>query len=200
VKVFTNAESVELFLNGKSLGSKNFPADCEKVKEPWKGNAKPSLHLMWSVPYEPGELKAVATTGGQVVATDIERTAGAPAKIVATADRDVIDAGDRDLSFIKVSILDKDGNLCPNAGPELQFAVSGFAATLAAVDDGDPTNHESFQGTQHKAFHGLALAVLKSHMDATGDVTLTISSAGLDPASVTVHVVAPRTAVADRVM
>jgi beta-galactosidase len=143
------------------------------------------------VVYEPGELKAVARNGGRLVATDVVKTAGAPAAIAAMADRRTIDAGDRDLSYIKVSILDKDGNVCPDADPELQFAVSGDAATLAAVDDGDPTNHESFQGTQHKAFHGLALAILKSHLDATGAVTLKISAAGLEPATVTIHVTRP---------
>jgi beta-galactosidase len=189
VRVYTNADSVELFLNGKSLGAKNFPADCEQLADPKNGTLKPTLHLAWSVPYAPGELKAVATKGGQVVATDIEKTAGPQAKIVAVADRPQIEAGDHDLSFIKTSILDKDGNLCPDAAPELQFALTGDAATIAALDDGDPTNHEFFQGTQHKAFHGLALAVLKSHGDATGAVTLTISAPGLEPATVTIQVI-----------
>jgi beta-galactosidase len=201
VRVFTNADSVELFLNGKSLGSKNFPADCEQMVANAKNKTmKPSLHLAWSVPYEAGELKAVATKNGQVVATDVERTAGAPAKIVAVADRTEIESGDRDLSFIKVSILDKDGNLCPNAEPELQFAASGDAATIAGLDNGDPTNHEFFQGTQHKAFHGLALAILKSHEDATGPVTLKISGEGLEPATVSIQVVPAKSSVADRVM
>jgi beta-galactosidase len=204
VRVFTNADTVELFLNGKSLGAKNFPADCEHVavvdKKKNITTEKPSLHLAWSVPYAPGELKAVATKNGQVVATDIERTAGAPAKIVAVADRAEIESGDRDLSFIKISILDKDGNVCPNAEPELQFALTGGAATVAALDNGDPTNHEFFQGTQHKAFHGLALAILKSHGDATGPVALKISGVGLDPATVNIQVAPAKTKVADRVM
>jgi beta-galactosidase len=203
VRVFTNADTVELFLNGKSLGAKNFPADCEHMVVTGKNNTKsekPSLHLAWSVPYQAGELKAVGTKNGQAVATDVERTAGAPANIVAVADRTELEAGDRDLAFITVSILDKDGNLCPNAEPELQFALSGDAATIAGLDDGDPTNHEFFQGTQHKAFHGLALAILKSHEDATGPVTLKISAEGLDPATVNIRVVPAKTKVADRVM
>ena len=203
VRVITNADSVELFLNGKSLGVKNFPADCEQVvANAKKGTMKPSLHLAWSVPYAPGELKAVATKNGHVVATDIVKTTGAPARIVAVADRSVIGSGDRDLSFIKTSILDKDGNVCPDAGPELQFTVSGDAATIAGLDNGDPTNHEFFQGTQHKAFHGLALAILKSHGDATGEVTLKITGDGLKPATVTIHVTSKPVAgnMADRVM
>jgi beta-galactosidase len=192
VWVTTNADTVELFLNGKSLGAKNFPADCEQVLgNPKTGAMKPSLHLAWSVPYEAGELKAVGTKNGQVIATDIVKTTGAPASIAAVADRSVIASGERDLSFIKVSILDKDGNVCPDAGPELQFAVDGDAATIAGLDNGDPTNHEFFQGTQHKAFHGLALAILKSHEDATGKVTLKITGEGLEPATVTIRVAAP---------
>ena len=82
-----------------------------------------------------------------------------------------IEAGGRDLSFIKVSMVDKDGNVCPNAETELQFTVSGGAATIAGLDNGDPTNHEFFQGTQHKAFHGLALAILKAtRMHRRGDL------------------------------
>lgn len=191
VHVFTNADTVELFLNGQSLGVKHFPEDCEQVVADAKtGRMEPSLHLAWSVTYQPGELKAVATKDGKVVATDSVRTTSAPAKIVAEADRSTINSGDRDLSYIKASIVDKDGNVCPNADNELAFQVSGDAATLAALDNGDPTNHEAFQGTtQHKAFHGLALAILKSHGDATGNVTLTISGDGLAPATVTLHVV-----------
>ena len=217
VLVTTNADKVELFLNGKSLGAKNYPADCEQVPDirrpprqrPGTTPAptpagptpmKPSLHLAWSVPYEAGEIKAVATKGGRVVATDIERTAGSPAKIVAVADRSNIASGERDLSFIKISILDKDGNVCPDAGPELQFALSGSAASIAGLDDGDPTNHEFFQGTQHKAFHGLALAILKSHEDDTGNVTLKISSEGLEPATVKIKVVPGKLTIADKVM
>jgi hypothetical protein len=75
-----------------------------------------------------------------------------------------------------------------DAANELSFAVSGDAATLVALDNGDATNHEAFQGTAHKAFHGLALAILKSHGGATGDVTLKITGDGLEPATMTVHV------------
>ena len=201
VHVVTNADTVELFLNGKPLGAKHFPADCEQVvANAKKATMKPSLHLAWSVPYAPGELKAVATRDGRVVATDIVKTADAPAKIVAVADRRYIASGDHDLSYIKVTILDKNGTLCPNADPELQFTLSGGAATIAGLDNGDPTNHEFFQGTQHKAFHGLALAILKSHEDATGDVTLKITAPGLEPATVTVTVAPVKTSAADLVM
>ncbi len=195
VRVFTNADSVELFLNGKSLGAKNFPADCaqqtfqDTKKDKTVAVSKaPGLHLEWAVPYAAGELKAVATKGGQVVATDIVRTAGEPAKLALTADRDQIVASGQDLSFIKIAVLDKDGNVCPNADNLIKFSVTGDAATIAGLDNGDATNHEPFQGTQHKAYHGLALAVMKSKYGTTGTVTLTATAEGLPPAAATITV------------
>lgn len=184
VHIFTNGDSVELFLNGKSLGVKHNPADVED------GPGK-SLHLAWGVPYVSGELKAVASKDGKIVATDILHTAGAPAKIMLTPDRDKIAANGQDLSFIKVAVVDKDGSICPDADNEIKFSIDGATATLAGLDNGDPINHEAFQGTQHKAFHGLALAVLKSGYDATGAVTLTASIDGLPAAKTTVTVAAP---------
>lgn len=200
VWIYTNADSVELFLNGQSLGSKKFPADAELVDIPHqKGmpgmpiipdHKGPSLHLAWSVPYAPGALKAVAKKNGQVVATDELQTAGAPAQIRLTPDRTEIVANGQDLSFIKVTILDKDGNVCPNADNEISFKLDGSAGIIAGMDNGDPTNHEAFQGTQHKAFHGLALAVLKSKYES-GSLTLTATADGLASASTTVTVKAP---------
>jgi beta-galactosidase len=149
------------------------------------------LHLERSVIYAPGELKAVATKDGQVVATDIVRTAGDPAQITLTPDRDKIVANGQDLSFVKVTILDKDGNVCPDADNLIKFGVNGSAADIAGLDDGDATDLEPFQGKQHKVYHGLGLAVLKSHYDDTGPVTLTASADGLPSASTVVTVAAP---------
>jgi beta-galactosidase len=198
VWVFTNADSVELFLNGTSLGEKRYPADCSdhtlvaQNKDTTVGVVKArTLHLAWDVPYSPGVLKAVAKKDGRVVATDELHTAGAPASISLTPDRTDLQANGQDLAFIKLTLLDKDGNVCPNADNEIEFSVTGTAADLAGVDDGDATNHESFQGTKHKAFHGLALAVLKTHYDTLGAVTLTASAAGLPPATTTLNVAAP---------
>jgi beta-galactosidase len=202
VRAFTNADSVELFLNGKSLGVRNFPADCAKqvdvtgdkdITKPGVTHVLPGLRLAWDVVYEPGTLKAVATKNGQVVATDEIQTAGAPATIKMEPDRTQIAADGQDLSFVKVSILDKNGIVCPDADNEIHFTLKGESATIAGLDDGDATNHEAFQGTQHKAFHGLALAVLKSQYDKPGSVTLTASASGLSPAATTIEVVRPET-------
>jgi beta-galactosidase len=198
VHVFTNADSVELFLNGVLLGTKHYPADCAEQtmivdnKDKTTTTVKtPGLHLAWDVPYSPGDLKAVAKKNGQVVATDELHTAGAPASITLTADRSQIVADGQDLSFIKVTLLDKDGNVCPDADNEITFSLAGSAAVLAGVDNGDATNHESFQGPSRKAFHGLALAVLRSQYDTPGEVTLTASTAGLPPAKATILIAAP---------
>ena len=201
VWIYTNADSVELFLNGQSLGAKKFPGDAEIIEIPathgtagsplTPAHPGPSLHLAWSVPYAPGTLKAVATKNGAVVATDELDTAGDPAKILLEADRSQIEGSGQDLAYMKVTLVDKDGHVCPNADNEIKFSIDGTAAVLAGVDNGDPTNHESFQGSQHKAFHGLAFAVLKSRADATGQVTLTASVDGLPNAQATIQVTPP---------
>jgi len=199
VQVFTNADSVELFLNGVSLGVRNFPADCaEQVTtsqnkdktQPDKITTSPGLHLAWNVVYAPGALRAVARKNGRVVATDEIKTAGDPARIMLEPDRAQITADGQDLSFIKVALIDKDGTLCPNANGEIHFTLRGTGATIAGLDNGDATNHEPFQGSQHKAFHGLALVVLKSQPDSPGAVTLTATAPGLPPASTTVTSIA----------
>lgn len=201
VWIYTNADSVELFLNGQSLGTKKFSGDVEMINIPAKkgvlaapdapAHQGPTLHLAWSVSYAPGVLKAVATKNGAVVATDELTTAGDPAKILLDVDRSQIEGSGQDLSYIKVTLVDKDGHICPNADNEIKFSVEGTAAKLAGIDNGDPTNHESFQGSRHKAFHGLALAVLKSCDDATGSVTLTASAEGLPSAQATIQVTLP---------
>jgi beta-galactosidase len=170
---YTNADSVELFLNDKSLGVKT-----------WR-DRKP-MHLEWSVPYSPGVLKAVATTDGKVVATDEIHTAGKPAKILLKADRSEIKPVDRDLSFVTVTIVDANGNVCPLADNEIKFTLDGHGI-IAGVDNGDATNHESFQGHQHKVYHGLGLVVLQAG-DKTGEIKLTASAEGLEGANMTVVV------------
>jgi beta-galactosidase len=171
---YTNADSVELFLNDKSQGEKTWASDAH------------DLHLAWSVPYSPGVLRAVAKKDGKVVATDEVHTAGKPAKIVLKADRSQIKPAERDLSFITVGVEDADGNICPNADDEIKYTIEG-PGIIAGVDDGDATNHESFQGHQHKVFHGLGLVVIQAGTDI-GDIHLTASADGLTQATTTITV------------
>ena len=170
--IFTSAESVELLLNGKSLGSKDFK-DTN------------SLHLEWKVPYEPGVLKAVGKKGGQTLIDEV-RTAGEPARLLVRPDRRQIAADGEDLSYVEVRIVDKDGNLCPNADNQVVFGLEG-PGTIAGVDNGDPTNHEPFKAAEHKAFHGLCLAVIKAAR-TPGEIRLSVTAEGLQSEPVTISV------------
>lgn len=173
VWAYTNCDSVELFLNGKSLGEKT-AAEME------------DYHLTWHVAYAPGALKAVAKKGGQVVATKEIRTAGQPAKLVLKADRSTLDATGQDLSFVTVSVTDNEGNLCPNADHKITFSLAG-PGLIAGLDNGDPTNLEPFKGTEHTVFHGLGLAIIRGGQQ-TGEITLTAKAEGLAPATVQINI------------
>lgn len=165
---YNNADEVELYLNGKSLGIKKKIGD--------------DLHVMWRLKFEPGTLKAVSRKNGKVVMTKEIHTAGAPAKIELIADRKNIKADGNDLSFITVKILDKDGNIVPDADNKVDFKVNG-EAFIAGVDNGDPVTHDPFKANWRKAFHGLALAIVQTKEKA-GAITFTASSDGLKGASV----------------
>lgn len=167
---YNHADEVELFLNGKSLGTKKKQGD--------------DLHIMWRVKYEPGTLKAVSRKDGKVVLTREIHTAGKPAKIELVADRKNIKADSKDLSFITVRILDKDGNVVPDANNLVNFKVSG-TGFIAAVDNGLETDHDSFKANYRHAFNGLALAILQSDGKA-GSITLSATSSGLQGATVVV--------------
>jgi beta-galactosidase len=164
---YNNADEVELFLNGKSVGVKKKTGD--------------DLHVMWRLKYEPGTLKAVSRKNGQVVLTREIRTAGPPAKIELVADRKNIKADGKDLSFITVRILDKAGNLVPNAGNMVNFKING-EGFIASVDNGDEVSHDPFKADYRKAFNGLALAIIQSKEKA-GNITFTATSEGLQGAT-----------------
>lgn len=170
VFVYTNADSVELFLNGTSQGSKTM--------------SQTTGHLQWSVNFASGTLEAKATKGGQVVATDTVKTAGAPAALVLTADRTSIAADGLDLSYVEVDVVDANGVLVPQASNAIDFSVSG-AGRLAGVDNGNSIDHDPYQGTSRAAFSGKALAILQS-TTTPGTITLKASSGSLTGASVSV--------------
>jgi len=164
---YSNCESVELFLNGKSLGEKKF-CDTE------------DLHLLWKVPYSPGTLKAVAKNKGKTVCTDEVQTAGAPVKIMLTPDRTEISADGEDLSYVKVEIVDQEGRVCPNADNLVKFKIKG-AGIIAGVGNGNPISHEYFKAGERKAFHGLCLVVIQSKREQ-GAIRLSAESEGLQTA------------------
>jgi beta-galactosidase len=141
--------------------------------------------LIWQVPYQPGTLKAVASSNGKVVAQEEIRTAGAPAKVVLSADRSNIKADGDDLSFITVRIEDKEGNLCPLADNLVKFNVTG-SGEIAGVDNGNAATTESFQADQRNAFNGMALLIVRSQ-DRPGIIDVAATSDGLSPAKVQVR-------------
>ena len=187
--VYSNAQEVELLLNGVSLGrKKTFSETIElpvgaDVSETGRFYSK--YRLLWSVPFQPGILTAVAFRDGKEVAREIVRTAGAPARIRLLADRRVIAADGDDLSFIAVRVEDKDGNLCPLADNLVSFQVTG-AGSIAAVDNGNAATVESFQADHRMAFNGLALLIVRSHAAQPGTIIIVATGQGLAGAQVQV--------------
>jgi beta-galactosidase len=167
VWAYFNSDEVELFLNGKSLGTKQKSGD--------------DLHVMWRVPFEPGTLKAVSRSNGRVVLTREVRTAGQPARIILSPDRSAIKADGSDLSFVTVKVVDANGTVVPGADNLVKFQLTGEGA-IAGVDNGSQSSLEPFKANYRKSFHGLCLAIIQSKAKA-GRIVLTATSDGLAPAS-----------------
>ena len=166
---FNNADEVELFVNGQSEGIAQ------------KDSTHASVH--WKVKYRPGTVKTVARKDGRQIAVQEIHTAGEPAMIRLTADRRKIKSDGRDLSFVTVEILDKDGNLCPQADNLVEFKVRG-AAFIAGVDNGSPISLERFRDSRRKAMNGKCLVVLQNN-GRDGRIKLTASSGLLKTDAVT---------------
>jgi len=160
---YNNADAVELFVNGVSYGLKSKTEDC--------------LHAQWSVPFSPGKVEVAAYRRGKEVMRKEIRTAGEPHHIRLSPDRIRINADGKDLSYVTVEILDKDGNLCPWADNLVEFEVSG-SAFIAGVDNGSPISMERFKDSKRHAFYGKCLVVLQNN-GSKGNITLKASSEGL---------------------
>jgi beta-galactosidase len=190
VLCYTNCDTVELFLNGKSVGLKGyaFPRPgMEQRYGTYPARARVprttnDLHLAWDVPYQPGTLKAVGMKDGKVVIEREIATAGDASRLALAVDRDAIRADRRDVSHVTVRVLDAQGRMVPDADAEIVFEIQG-EGRLIGVDSGDPSSHESFQSNRRKAFHGLALAMVQSTARA-GQVRVTASAAGLEGTAV----------------
>lgn len=168
---YNNADEVELFLNGKSLGVKKKQGD--------------DLHVMWRTTFTPGTIKAVSRKNGKVVLTKEIHTAGQPAKMQLTADRKNIKANGKDLSFITVKVTDADGNMVPHADNLIKFSISG-PGFIAGTDNGNQTSMESFKASEHSAFNGLCLAIIQSN-GKSGAITVAATAEGLPPATITIQ-------------
>ena len=136
------------------------------------------------VTFEPGEVRVVSRKDGTEVASQTIHTAGEPAQIRLTPDRATLHADGRDLSFVTVEILDKDGNLCPNAHNLVHFDIQGNAF-IAGVDNGSPFSMERFKANHRNAFYGKCLVVIQN--DGTnGRATLTATADGLPQVQTTI--------------
>lgn len=159
---YNNADEVELFINGKSQGVRR-KADSHQY------------HVVWRVNFIPGEVKVVARKNGTQVGERVIRTADAP-----TAIRLSVDYAGKDLTFVNVEVVDKDGNLCPLAENMIHFYPSG--ATIEGVDNGSQFSMERFKADHRKAFFGKCMVVLRKQGDAP--MRLTAKAADLSSATI----------------
>ena len=208
VWAYANVDTVELFLDGKSLGTRTF--DTKKTTDgrtyletteasgddktvttgPYPGSytspngSAGKLHLTWKVPYAPGELKAVARRDGRTVATDVLRTAGAPHAVRLTTDRKSLAADGRSLCFVTAEVVDARGVVVPDAEHLIAFEVDG--GSLAGLDNGREESAERYQASTRTAFHGKALAIVRSGTKP-GSLKVRARSDGLHSGTVTVR-------------
>jgi beta-galactosidase len=190
VVCYTNCDSVELFLNGKSFGVQGywFPRSgmLERYDRYPARNQAPrttsDLHLSWTVPYQAGTLKAVGTRAGKVVATAEIATAGDPAAIGLSVDRETLVADRRDVAHVEVKILDSQGRLVPTADNDVVFELQG-EGKIIGLDSGNPISHESYKGNRRRAFNGLCLAIVQSTAQP-GQIRLNVSAPGIKAATV----------------
>ncbi len=189
VFVYTNYPEVELFINGKSQGrrKKDMSVSLEDSKSEDSLQAlvlQRRYRLMWmDTKYEPGTVKAVAyNEKGEKMAEAEVSTAQAPARIELTPDRRTIHADGKDLCFVTVRVVDKDGNLCPEASDLIHFSVKG-AGLYRAGANGDPTCLEPFARPQMHLFNGMMTAIVQSVKGKPGRITLEATGKGLKKAT-----------------
>lgn len=161
---YTNCDSAELFLNGKSLGKREFTAEKD-------------MHLEWLVPYQPGELKVVAKRDGTVVATDSKRTAGPAARLALSADETILVSEEQDLAYVTIQVEDQKGYFAPKAATQVALRIEG-PGRLLGVGSGNPLSHEDFQGSSVTTFNGLASVIVAS-TGMAGEIVLTAVAEGM---------------------
>jgi beta-galactosidase len=203
VWAYANVDTVELFLNGSSLGVRRYDHKTTTFGAPYLETTEPTgddktfasrsytspngstgkLHLTWSVPFTPGELVAVASQNGTELARDVLRTAGAPHALRLSPDHTVITAERRSLSYVTVEVIDAAGVVVPSAHDVIQFQVDG--GVLAGVDSGRQETAEPYQARERAAFNGKALAIVRSD-GRVGSIAITASADGLVSDQVTI--------------
>ncbi len=168
VEVYSGAERVQLFLNGKQIGEK--PTGREQ-----------EFKATFSVPYVPGTLKAVGLRGDRVVAESVLTTIGKTAALHLSADRSVLNADGEDLSFVTVEAVDDQGRPDLHADQEVQFSISG-PGVIAAVGNGDGQDPESYHGDRRKLYQGRAQVIIRTSRQP-GTINVTAKAPGLSDSS-----------------
>ena len=192
VLAYTNCSSVELFLNGRSLGEKRLEFPAQGTSGGWNTYASPvvnattnDLHLSWDVPYQPGVLRAVGERRDGSRCEDEVRTAGPPAAVRLSVDRDTITDGRGDVAHVSFEIVDSAGTVVPTAGDLVHVAVTG--GSVLALDNADLKDHDSYRTGQRHAFNGRGLAIVRS--EQPGPLRVVATADGLRPAVLVVTVV-----------
>jgi beta-galactosidase len=175
VLVYSNCPSVELFLNGKSLGSQDAPSDQSPRS--------------WNVDFAPGTLKAVGRDKGTEVATDELHTAGKPAKIILLPDRRAVGSAWDDVSFVTAWVVDDQGIEVPSATDHIAFTITGPGA-ITAVENADPQGRDPYQATSYPAYKGRCVAIVRA-TPAGNSFTITAHADGLTDGTATLKVSAP---------
>jgi beta-galactosidase len=171
VWVYSNCESIELFLSGVSQGIKTFDSSA-------------TTRLEWSLPWTPGTLRAEGSRGGAVVAFEEVSTAGQAAQVNLTVDRAAIRADGRDVTFITADVEDAAGVFVPIANNSITFAVTG-PGRIAGIDNGNPIDVTAYTSPTRAAFNGKALAIVQSTGQA-GPISVSATSSGLTAGSASI--------------
>ncbi len=193
VEIYTNAEEVELLLNGKSLGTQRLHPDASPIT--------------FQVPFTPGTLKAIARIDGKIVAQDELRTAGKPARLVlstalaaahltngpAAEAKTTLSPDWNDVAYVTATLVDADNTVIPDSATILHFTSTG-PGNIIAVDNGNMIDHDPFQAPtpekDRKLYEGNAIAILRATAPS-GTIALTASADGLPPASITLQTTPP---------
>ncbi len=165
ITVFTNAQEVDLRINGRSVGRKSNPVEDPKHRN----------QLIWdNVEYEAGNIEAIAYNDGKKVASHKIKTAGRFSKLVTETDKEQWIADGEDLKYIRVKAVDASGTIVPSVSDKLTFEVEGDA-TIIAADNGDLTSNENYTAHERNLYNGTALVILRAGQSAS-NVTLKVKS------------------------
>ena len=172
VHVFTSGDEAELFLNGQSLGRKKL--------------GQYEYRLRWdSVKYSPGEIKVIAYKQGKRWAENTVKTTSEASKLKLSADRAIIRSDGNDLSFVTLSVTDKNGLIVPQAKNAIEFSIDG-PGDIVATDNGDAANLVSFASPKRDAFNGLCLVIVRGRIGKPGIIKLKAKSNGLETATISI--------------